>query len=90
MNKINKPWFVYITECGDKSYYTGITTNVEKRIHTHNSKKGAKYTTAHLPIKLVYFEKHQDRSMASKREHVVKKLTRAQKILLINAVSNTK
>ena len=77
-------YFVYILECSDKSLYTGITTNIEKRLEEHNnSPKGAKYTKARRPVKLVYSEASEDRSSASKREYAIKKLTRVKKLKLI-------
>lgn len=77
-------YFVYILECSDNSLYTGITTNIEKRLNEHNtSTKGAKYTKARRPVKLVYQEPAQDRSAASKREYAIKKLTRIKKLKLI-------
>ena len=60
--------YVYILECADKTLYTGWTVNLENRLKTHNSGKGAKYTRGRLPVKLVYFEKHNNKSMALKRE----------------------
>lgn len=78
-------YFVYILECADKTLYTGITTDVQKRLLEHNeSDKGAKYTRVRRPVKLVYSEDAIDRSMASKREYAIKKLTRAKKLELIN------
>jgi len=80
-------YFVYILECSDKSLYTGITTNIEKRLNEHNtSSKGAKYTKARRPVKLVYQEPAQDRSAASKREYAIKKLTRTKKLQLIKTI----
>jgi len=77
-------YFVYILECSDNSLYTGITTNIDKRIDEHNnSPKGAKYTKARRPVKLVYQEASQDRSTASKREYAIKKLTKTKKLELI-------
>lgn len=79
-------YFVYILECNDGSLYTGITTNITKRLEEHNtSTKGAKYTKARRPVKLVYQETSLNRSTASKREYAIKKLTRAKKIALIQA-----
>jgi putative endonuclease len=78
-------YFVYILECADKTLYTGITTDVQKRLLEHNeSDKGAKYTRVRRPVKLVYTEDAIDRSMASKREYAIKKFTRAKKLELIN------
>jgi len=54
---MNKEWFVYIVECNDKTLYTGITTDLERRIKEHNySSKGAKYTSKRRPVRMVYFE----------------------------------
>jgi len=77
-------YFVYILECSDGSLYTGITTDVSKRLDEHNtSSKGAKYTKARRPVKLLYKESASDRSIASKREYAIKKLSRIQKLKLI-------
>lgn len=77
-------WFVYIVECSDKSLYTGIATDVERRVEEHNtSSKGAKYTSRRRPVKLVYFETSTDRSTASKREYAIKQLSRSEKLKLI-------
>jgi len=78
-------YFVYILECSDKSLYTGITIDINKRLKEHNtSDKGAKYTKARRPVKLVYFEKSPTRSSASKREYEIKKMSRIKKIQLID------
>jgi putative endonuclease len=77
-------WCVYLVSCSDGSLYTGITTNVERRISEHNtSKKGAKYTRNKRPVRLVYSEVQSDRSTASKREYFIKKLSRDEKLKLI-------
>jgi putative endonuclease len=83
-NQEKKQWFVYIIECCDKSLYTGITNNLENRIKTHNEGKGAKYTRARRPVTLKYYESASDKSSASKREIAIKKLSKNQKIKLIN------
>jgi len=76
-------WWVYIVECVDNSLYTGITTNIDRRIKEHNtSNKGAKYTRSRRPVSLVYKESCENRSIASKREYEIKKLKRADKLLL--------
>jgi putative endonuclease len=75
-------WFVYILECADGSLYTGITTDVNKRLETHNKGKGAKYTRARLPVKLRVSFEAADRSSASKEEYRIKQLTREQKLKL--------
>lgn len=71
-------WFVYIVECSDGTLYTGITTDLERRIEEHNG-SGAKYTRGRGPVKLVYSAEMKDRSEASKEEYRIKKLTRAEK-----------
>ncbi|MEN8303247.1 MAG: GIY-YIG nuclease family protein [Campylobacterota bacterium] len=79
-------YYVYILECSDKTLYTGIATDVERRLDEHNnSDKGAKYTKIRRPLKLVYSEKSENRSSASKREYEIKKLSREKKLELINA-----
>jgi putative endonuclease len=77
-------WYVYILECSDLTFYTGISNDVEKRINTHNKKKGAKYTKTRTPLKLVYQQSFETKSLAAKEEWRIKQLTRNQKILLIN------
>ena len=78
-------YFVYILECSDGSLYTGITTDINKRVAEHNTKEtGAKYTKARRPVKLLYEEPSDNRSSASKREYAIKKLTRLKKLQLIN------
>jgi len=84
--KSSKPWFVYILCCHDNSLYTGITTDLERRLSEHNeTSKGARYTRARRPVKLVYSEPAADRSAASKREAQLKSLPIAQKRALIKA-----
>ncbi len=80
-------YFVYILKCADETLYTGIATELERRIEEHNSSnKGAKYTRVRRPVRLVYSEEYPDRSSASKREYVIKKkMSRAEKLELIGA-----
>ncbi len=76
--------YVYIVECSDKTFYTGSTGNIEKRIQEHNSgKAGAKYTRSRRPVTLVYLEPCSTPSIALKREAEIKRLSRAQKVMLI-------
>ncbi len=77
-------WYVYIVECSDGTLYTGISTDVERRILTHNKGKGAKYTKTRLPVVLRAYFKVKDRSEASKEEYRIKQLTREEKLKLIN------
>jgi len=65
-------WFVYIVRCSDNSLYTGITTNVERRINEHNTKIGAKSLYGKLPVQLVYIEKGLDKKIAGNREREIK------------------
>lgn len=76
-------WWIYIVECSDGTYYTGITPDINKRITKHNTGQGAKYTQFRSPVRLVYYEQHLNKSEASKREHQIKKLSREQKQILI-------
>lgn len=77
-------WFVYMLRCCDGSLYTGCTDHVERRLAVHQSGKGAKYTRSRLPVELVYQEEVTDRSAALRREAAIKKLTRKEKIKLLN------
>lgn len=78
-------WAVYILECSDGSFYTGISNNVEARINTHNASKGAKYTKSRLPVTLVFQENILTKSESLRREIEIKKLTRKKKMELIDA-----
>jgi putative endonuclease len=78
-------YYLYILECADKTLYTGVTVDLARRVREHNtSKLGAKYTRARRPVKLVYSKKFRNRSLASKAECRMKKLTRAEKLKMIN------
>ncbi len=79
--------YVYIVLCGDGSYYTGWTTNLEKRVRVHNQGKGAKYTRSRLPVKLLYSEEYAEKGEALRREAAIKKLTHQQKAKLISGLS---
>ncbi|MGM9550492.1 MAG: GIY-YIG nuclease family protein [Faecousia sp.] len=76
-------WYLYILQCGDGSLYTGITTDVEKRLEAHRSGKGAKYTRGRVPLELKYRESCGTHSDALKRELEVKRLSREEKLTLI-------
>lgn len=77
--------FVYVLKCRDESLYTGWTNDLEKRIKTHNSGKGAKYTRGRTPVKLIYYEKYDDKLIAQRREREIKKLSREKKLELIES-----
>ena len=79
-------WILYIIKCNDNSLYTGITTNVKKRISKHSNDQGAKYTRGRGPFKLVLKEKYQTRSQASKREYQIKQMSHLEKIELIKKI----
>jgi len=81
-------WKIYILECSDNSLYTGITTDVDRRLRQHNWELvwWAKYTKLRQPVKIVYTENSEDRSSASKRECEIKKLTREKKLELITSI----
>lgn len=79
--------YCYIVQCANNTFYTGWTTDVERRVKTHNAGRGAKYTRLHGPVELVYVEKLRTRSLAQKRELAIKKLTRAKKMELIKMKS---
>ena len=83
-----KKWLIYILECRDGSLYCGITNNIEKRLKQHKGEiiGGAKYTHSHWPCKLVYEEKSVSRSDASKREAIIKKMSKVEKQILINSL----
>lgn len=76
-------WYLYMLRCRDGSLYTGITTDVEKRLEQHRSGKGAKYTRGRGPLELVYREECGSHSDALKREWEVKGLSRQEKLRLI-------
>lgn len=73
----------YMLLCEDRTLYTGWTNDLEKRLKTHNSGQGAKYTRSRLPVRLVYSEYFDTKEEAMKREGAIKKLSRSGKIELI-------
>ncbi len=80
MNK----WFVYMVRCANDSLYTGITTDIKRRIEEHNKGIGSAYTRSHRPVSLVYEENVKNRSAASIRESELKKLSKQEKEILVN------
>ncbi len=77
-------WSVYILRCSDNSLYTGVTTDIERRVKEHNTIGGAKYTRVRQPVTLVYEETCLNRSIAQVREATIKKLSRQQKEELLD------
>lgn len=71
--------YTYILECADGSFYTGWTTDLERRLQEHNRGQGARYTRSRLPVRLHYQEDHEDRSAAMQREHELKQLSHREK-----------
>ena len=76
-------YFCYIIECADGSYYTGWSTNPTRRLKEHSAGRGARYTRARRPLRLVYTERQPDRSAAQRRERRIKRLSRERKEALI-------
>ena len=77
-------YYLYILECADKTLYTGITTDLKRRVVEHNDTKlGAKYTSSRRPVKIVFFKKFKNRASVSKEEARIKKLKKPQKLELI-------
>jgi len=83
---MDQPWHLYIIRCNDDKLYTGISNNVEKRVAAHNNGKGCRFTRYRCPVVLVYREYCGSKSAARRREIVVKKLTRQQKLDLIEGM----
>jgi putative endonuclease len=75
--------YCYILQCADGTFYTGWTTDPERRVTQHNKGVGAKYTSTRRPVKLVYLETHPNRTEAMKREVAIKKMKRLQKSELV-------
>ncbi len=76
-------YFVYLLECADKSIYTGITTDIDRRFKEHKDGIGSAYTKSHGAKKILYIEKHKNRSNASKREAEIKSWSREKKLSII-------
>lgn len=77
-------WTLYILECSDKTLYTGITTDLEKRFKKHTEGRGAKYTRGRGPYRIIYTEIHYTKSEALKREVAVKSMRKERKLRLIS------
>lgn len=76
--------YTYILKCADGTLYTGWTNDLQKRLAAHNSGTGSKYTKTRLPVELIYFEEFEDKKEAMSREWHIKRLTREEKLALIN------
>jgi putative endonuclease len=86
--KAEMNWQAYIVLCSDNTFYTGITTDFQRRFSQHASGRGAKYFRSRQPVKVVYLESGHTRSTAGKREVEIKKLTRIDKRILISSERN--
>lgn len=75
--------YTYILKCADGTLYTGWTVDLERRVESHNSGKGAKYTRSRRPVELVYYEQYEERGEAMRREYAIKQMSREDKQKLI-------
>jgi len=82
-------WFLYILKCRDSTFYTGITTDLDRRLDQHNDGTASRYTRSRKPVTMVYSETCDDHSAALKRECAVKKLTREEKELMVKKSRTT-
>ena len=80
---MEKKYYVYILKCADSTFYTGWSTDPQRRARVHNSGKGAKYTRSRRPVELIYTEEFDDKTDAQRREYAIKQLTRSEKEKLI-------
>lgn len=78
-------WYVYLLRCADGSLYTGITTDCQRRVaeHNHSNRLGAKYTRTRRPVQLIWYESADSRALACRREYLIKRLSRAEKLALL-------
>jgi putative endonuclease len=88
MSRTDTRWYLYVAKCSDGSFYTGITTDVARRLDEHNTaSSGAKYTRSRRPVELIFQEEYSSQSEALKAEFSFKKLTRRQKLRIISPAS---
>jgi len=83
------PYFVYLLECADDTIYTGITTDLKRRLKEHKDGAGARYTRGHGAKKIIYSERYATRSAALRREAAIKRLSRGEKLLLAYHIRRT-
>ena len=88
VKRMENTWYLYILRCRDDTFYTGITTDVEKRLEAHSSGRGAKYTRGRGPLKLIYRETCGTHSDALRRELEIKALSRRKKEKLVESAEN--
>lgn len=80
--------YVYVVECSDSTFYTGYTTDVDRRVEEHNDGDGAKYTRGRTPVEVVHVEEYETRSEAMSREAEIKSLSREEKEELVNVYTS--
>ena len=83
------PWFVYVLRCADDTLYTGIATDLVRRLAEHNAGTGARYTRSRRPVALIYYECAANRAEASRRECAIKRLARPDKLALVGVGATT-
>lgn len=81
--------YVYMVQCSDNTLYTGWTVNLGRRLATHNAGRGARYTRARLPVRLVYWEGQPDRGSAQRRESELRRSSRSTKLRLISRLAGS-
>lgn len=79
-----KPWCLYLIECRNGAWYAGITNDIERRYAMHAAGRGAKFTRAHPPLRLLGTRAYPDRSEAAKAEHAIRKLPKSQKLAFLS------
>lgn len=80
--------YTYMLRCADGTLYTGWTNDLDKRLAAHNAGRGAKYTRSRIPVVMVYAEAHEDKRDAQRREYAIKRLSREEKLKLLDAHQN--
>ncbi|MEF8829186.1 MAG: GIY-YIG nuclease family protein [Haloarcula sp.] len=85
MTTARSPYHVYVLRCSDNTFYTGYTTDVERRVREHDAGDGAKYTRGRTPVELVHVESFDSQSEAMSREYDIKQYTRAEKERLVES-----
>lgn len=84
MKQSARPWCLYLIECTNGSLYAGITNDLEARYATHVAGRGARYTRANPPLRLIGSRPYPDRASASRGEHAIRRLPRARKIAFLS------
>jgi len=85
MTTARSPYHVYVLRCSDNTFYTGYTTDVERRVREHDAGDGAKYTRGRTPVELIHVESFDSQSEAMSREYEIKQYTRAEKERLVES-----